>query len=117
MKTQEAVKLFEALSSDIRLDLFRLLVKNAPQGLVAGDIAKELGIPPTNLSFHLRALTSAGLAHVEKEGRFLRYRADIPLMLEVIAYLTSECCHNSPEQCANYRQASGIAPEFLPERK
>lgn len=53
MKTENASSLFEALSSDIRLEIFRLLVKHAPDGLVAGDIANQLNIPANNLSFHL----------------------------------------------------------------
>ena len=36
MQTKQATKIFEALSSDVRLDLFRLLVKHAPDGLVQG---------------------------------------------------------------------------------
>lgn len=116
MKTKQASKIFEALSSEVRLDLFRLLVKNAPEGLVAGEIAKLLDIPSTNLSFHLRAIVHSGLAKVEKEGRFMRYKANIPLMLEIIAYLTAECCANAPEQCQKFRRASQIDPDFLPER-
>ncbi len=114
METKQASTIFEALSSDVRLELFRLLVRNAPDGLVAGDISKQLGIPSTNLSFHLKAVLYSGLVSVEKEGRFLRYRANIPLMLETISYLTSECCQNTPEQCRKYRLESGVAPEVLP---
>ena len=91
MKTENASSLFEALSSDIRLEIFRLLVKHAPDGLVAGDIANQLNIPANNLSFHLKNLTHSGMVSMEKEGRFLRYRASIPLMLDLIAYLTEEC--------------------------
>ena len=114
MKTTRATSIFEALSSAARLDIFRLLVKHAPDGLVAGEIAKLLGIPPTNLSFHLKTLLHSGLAGMEKEGRFWRYRANIPLMLETIAYLTAECCSGHPEQCQCYRTASGVSPHFLP---
>ncbi len=103
METKHAATIFEALSSESRLDIFRLLVKYAPEGLVAGEIARRLGIPSTNLSFHLKAIVHSGLASVEKEGRYLRYRANIPLMLGVIAYLTSECCSGRPEECARYR--------------
>ena len=78
MKTENASSLFEALSSDIRLEIFRLLVKHAPDGLVAGDIANQLNIPANNLSFHLKNLTHSGMVSMEKEGRFLRYRASIP---------------------------------------
>lgn len=115
MKSDIACKIFEALSSEIRLELFRLLVKNAPEGLVAGDIAKRLGVPSTNLSFHLKAIVHSGLAEAEKEGRFMRYKANIPLMLDVVAYLTSECCSGAPSQCKKYRDASGVNQELLPK--
>lgn len=114
METQHATPIFEALSAGARLDIFRLLVKYAPDGLVAGEIAKMLGIPSTNLSFHLKALLHSGLVGMEKEGRFWRYRANIPLMLETIAYLTAECCSGKPEQCRTWRAESGVAPAFLP---
>ena len=116
MQSKHASKIFEALSSDVRLDLFRLLVKNAPDGLVQGDIAKQLDIPSTNLSFHLKAIVQSGLVDVEREGRFMRYKANIPLMLETISYLTSECCSNHPEECQKFRKASTVLPEFLPKR-
>lgn len=92
MKTENAAPIFEALSSGARLDVFRLLVRYAPDGLVAGEIAKKLDIPATNLSFHLKTLLHSGLVEMEKEGRFWRYRANVPLMLEIISYLTDHCC-------------------------
>lgn len=116
MESRRASKIFEALSSDVRLDLFRLLVKNAPDGLVAGDIAKQLGVPSTNLSFHLKNIVQSGLVNVEREGRFMRYKASIPLMLDIIAYLTAECCSGDPAQCQAFRKASTVAPGILPER-
>ena len=116
MESKRASKIFEALSSDVRLDLFRLLVKNAPDGLVAGDIAKQLQLPSTNLSFHLKAIVQSGLADVEREGRFMRYKANIPLMLEIIAYLTSECCSGNPEECQKFREASAVMPGILLKR-
>lgn len=115
MKTKQASLLFEALSSDVRLDLFRLLVKNAPGGLVAGEISKQLKISSTNLSFHLKAIVHSGLASMEKEGRFMRYRANIPLMLDMIAYLTAECCSGNPEECQKYRAASAVPEDLLPK--
>ncbi len=74
--------------------------------MVAGEIASTLDIPPTNLSFHLKALTQAGLLSVTQEGRFQRYRANIPLMLDLIGYLTQECCAGQPEQCLELRTPS-----------
>jgi hypothetical protein len=92
MNQDIATTVFESLASGIRL--------------VAGEIAATLGLPPNNLSFHLKGLT--------QEGRFQRYRANLPLMLELIAYLTAECCGGHPEQCATLGQAAGCSPALLP---
>ena len=101
MEKLSAVKVFESLSSGVRLDIYRLLVRTGPQGLVAGEIASTLAIPATNLSFHLKALTQAQLVSVVQEGRFQRFRANLALMQELIAYLTEECCAGHPEQCGD----------------
>ncbi|MGL4859562.1 MAG: ArsR/SmtB family transcription factor [Enterobacteriaceae bacterium] len=114
MKTKTATPIFEALSSAIRLDVYRLLVRAGLEGMVAGEIASTLAVPPTNLSFHLKTLTQSGLLTVEQEGRYQRYRANIPLMLELIAYLTEECCSGHPEQCADFRLASSCSASLLP---
>lgn len=102
-----AAAVFESLSSSIRLDVFRLLVKHAPTGLVAGEIASELALPPTNLSFHLKAMTHAGLVNVTQEGRYLRYRADLTMMQSLIDFLTAECCTGHPEYCFDQTTATG----------
>ena len=99
MNKELATTLFESLASGVRLDVFRLLVKHAPVGLVAGDIATQLELPATNLSFHLKAMTYAGLVHVTQEGRYQRYRANLMMMQALIDYLTAECCTGQPEQC------------------
>ncbi len=99
MEQRTAITVFESLSSGVRLDVFRLLVRMGQEGMVAGDIATTLGVPPTNLSFHLKALTHAGLVTATQEGRFQRYRANLTLMSELIAYLTEECCAGQAELC------------------
>lgn len=114
MEKRLATTIFESLSSGVRLDAYRLLVKKGAQGMVAGEIASALDIPPTNLSFHLKALTQAGMLAVTQEGRFQRYRANIPLMLDLIAYLTEECCAGHPEQCADLHAASRCPETLLP---
>ncbi|NLX15873.1 MAG: helix-turn-helix transcriptional regulator [Ramlibacter sp.] len=100
MQQTAALAIFESLSSAVRLDIYRLLVKRGTEGMVAGEIATELQLPPANLSFHFKALVQSGLLTVEQEGRFQRYRAHMPLMLDLIDYLVKECCDGHPEQCA-----------------
>ena len=99
MDKQLATTLFESLASGIRLDIFRLLVKHAPTGLVAGEIASLLSLPPTNLSFHLKAMIHASLINVTQEGRYQRYRANLAVMQALIDYLTAECCSGHPKHC------------------
>jgi ArsR family transcriptional regulator, arsenate/arsenite/antimonite-responsive transcriptional repressor len=117
MKNQTATQIFESLASGIRLDIYRLLIKVGTDGMVAGQIATTLDLPPNNLSFHLKAMTHSKLLSVEQEGRFQRYRANIPQMLELIAYLTEECCAGQPEQCADLRSASLCCETVLPPLK
>ncbi|WP_337073881.1 ArsR/SmtB family transcription factor [Aeromonas veronii] len=114
MNKEMATKVFESLASGIRLEVWRLLVKAGLEGRVAGELASELDIAPNTLSFHLKAMLNAGLLSVEQEGRFLRYRANIPLMLDVIAYLTEECCAGHPEACGMMRAESACSPHVLP---
>lgn len=108
MEPQTATSIFEVLTSEARLAIFRLLVKYAPQGLVAGEISRLLDIPKTNLSFHLKSIVHGGLARMEREGRNTRYKANIALMREIIAYLTEECCRGNPDQCGT---GNGATPE------
>ena len=118
MKNERATAIFVSLSSGVRLDLFRLLVRQGEAGLVAGEISSALGVPPSNLSFHLKALVHAGLLSVQQEGRFQRYSANIPLMLDVITYLTNECCAGHPGQCMELRAVpTSSAPAPLPVAK
>jgi len=109
-----ATQLFESLASPVQLDIFKLLVKQGPGGLVAGKIASQLGLPATNLSFHLKNLTQTGLLSVEQKGRYQRYRADIPLILELISFLAHECCAGHPGLCLDFRAGSSCSPEVLP---
>ena len=101
MDKLSATTVFESLASGVRLDIYRLLVRVGPQGMVAGDISTALAVPPTNLSFHLKALSQARLVSVVQEGRFQRYRANLALMQDLIRYLTEECCAGHPEQCGD----------------
>lgn len=112
MEKNTAITLFESLSSGVRLDVFRLLVRQGPEGLVAGEIAAALELPPTNLSFHLKALAQAGLVTASQEGRFLRYRANLSLMVELIAWLTEECCEGNPGLCGDF-SAQALCPQCL----
>jgi len=116
MDRDAATTIFETLSSGVRLDAFRLLVKAGPEGMVAGEIAAALGMAPTNLSFHLKAMSHAGLVTATREGRYQRYRADLTLMVSLVGYLTEECCGSRPEICGDFSERA-ICPTSAPSAK
>ena len=92
MDNKSAIDIFAALAQETRLDIFRLLVRAGGDGLAAGAIARELAVPTTTLSFHLKELKSAGVILCTRQGRSLIYRPDFPVMGAMIGYLTTQCC-------------------------
>lgn len=65
---------FQALADEIRFRVCRLLVATG-QDVIAGTLARVLGIPSSHLSKHLQILEAAGLVSMVKAGRFRRARA------------------------------------------
>jgi DNA-binding transcriptional ArsR family regulator len=92
MDTQEAVRSLAALAQDSRLEVFRLLVQAGPDGIAAGEIAERLAIPGSTLSFHVKALSQAGLVDSRQEGRFIYYTASYRAVNALIAFLSENCC-------------------------
>ncbi|MEX6723498.1 ArsR/SmtB family transcription factor [Parapedomonas caeni] len=84
-----------ALAQDVRLALFRLLVRAGPAGMPAGRIAEALAVPNSSLSFHLAQLTQAGLIRQQRQGRSLVYSADYAAMNALVGYLMENCCQGS----------------------
>jgi ArsR family transcriptional regulator len=117
MDKTTAVRMFESLASGARLDVYRLLVQQGPEGMVAGAIAQAVGIAPTTLSFHLKAMSHAGLVTVEPQGRYLRYRANRPNMLAMVAFLTEECCGGHPELCLDVAERCAPAEPAMATAK
>ncbi len=86
---------FAAMGAEPRLRIMQLLLKAHPQGLVAGDIQEELGIPASTLSHHLDKLKNEELVRVRREGTFLWHTADTGTLQEILAFLYAECCTGS----------------------
>ena len=99
MEEKNALVALGALAQETRLELFRLLIQFAPNGLPAGEIAERLGVPAPTLSFHLKELSRAGLVEFRSEGRFVIYRARVDALQELIGFLTDNCCQGAPQQC------------------
>lgn len=99
MDTKQAVEALAALSQDMRLDVFRLLVRTGPGGLCAGEIAERLAVRQNTLSTNLGVLTRAGLLVSAREGRSIRYFADLDGMRRLLGFLLEDCCGGRPETC------------------
>ena len=100
MENKEAVTALAALAQESRLAVFRLLVRNAPEGLTAGVIGEQLDVPAPTLSFHLKALAQAGLVSTVQEGRYVRYRAEIATINALTDFLTEDCCGGDSARCS-----------------
>lgn len=96
MDTLTAADLLAALGHESRLSIFRLLVEAGPEGIHASAIGERLELAPATLSFHLAHLSRTGLIVGNRESRFIHYSANFSTMDELIAFLTSNCCHGNP---------------------
>lgn len=92
MKMLQTVDALGALAHARRLAAYRLLVQAGPEGLPAGAIAEQLGLPASSLSFHLAHLHRARLLTQRRESRSLIYAADFARMNALVGFLTENCC-------------------------
>jgi ArsR family transcriptional regulator len=99
MDKKLALSALAALGQDTRLEVFRLLVQAGGDGLPAGEIASRLGTVQNTMSAHLKVLDHAGLVRAERDGRVVRYVADMTGFRDLLAYLMEDCCNGSPELC------------------
>jgi ArsR family transcriptional regulator, arsenate/arsenite/antimonite-responsive transcriptional repressor len=84
--------MLSALGAEARLRILRLLLTAHPDGMVVGEIGEELEIPNSTLSHHLDKLRNEGLVSMQREGTFLRYRANTTSLEELLGFLYAECC-------------------------
>jgi DNA-binding transcriptional ArsR family regulator len=105
MDRTAALLALAALGQETRLEVFRLLVQAGGLGVPAGEIARRLGTVQNTMSAHLKILGQAGLVHAERDGRSIRYRADMTGFRDLLAYLMEDCCNGAPELCQPILQA------------
>jgi DNA-binding transcriptional ArsR family regulator len=96
MDSNLAIRSLAALAHESRLAVFRMLVTAGPDGLPAGQIAQQLGVSPSSLSFHLKDLSHAELATSHQDGRYVFYSANFAAMNDLIGFLTENCCAGAP---------------------
>lgn len=100
MDNARIIAALAALAQGTRLDVFRLLVMHEPEGLPAGQLARELATPHNTMSSHLAILSRAGLISGERHSRSIVYRANLDGLREVMTYLVKDCCGGRSELCA-----------------
>lgn len=84
--------MFSAMGTGPRLRIMRVLLSVHPEGMVAGEIGDDLGIPPSTLSHHLEKLKNEDLVQVRREGTYLRYSANTEVLQQLLRFLYAECC-------------------------
>jgi DNA-binding transcriptional ArsR family regulator len=99
MDKKAALAALAALGQETRLEVFRLLVQAGDQGVPAGEIASLLGTVQNTMSAHLKVLGHAGLVRAERDGRTIRYTADMTGFRDLLAFLMEDCCNGRPELC------------------
>ncbi len=114
MNNENAVRALTALAQIHRLGIFKLLIRQGPSGLTAGEISTQMNISATSASFHLKELVRAGLIFATRDGRFLRYATHVDGMRELLTFLTEDCCQGRPEICG---QSFSSSDEFCKTRE
>ena len=77
--------LFQALADPYRVRVIELL---RDRELCACDLAEQLGISPSKLSFHLKTLKEAGFVRGKQEGRWIYYRLNLQQFMVLEEYLS-----------------------------
>jgi DNA-binding transcriptional ArsR family regulator len=108
MDKNEAIDVFNALSQTTRLDTFRLLMQHEPEGLAAGEIARQLGVPQNTMSSHLAILTRARLIEPERQSRTIIYRVIVDRIRQITSFLVQDCCGGRADLC------DPLVAEFTP---
>jgi ArsR family transcriptional regulator, arsenate/arsenite/antimonite-responsive transcriptional repressor len=110
MDSNLVVRALGALAHESRLAVFRLLVVAGPDGMPAGEIAQQVGLSPSSLSFHLKDLTHAELVKPRQDGRFVFYAANFEAMTGLIGFLTENCCAGATCAASDLSDCCGKNP-------
>ncbi len=111
MESNIAIRAFSALGHDGRLAVFRLLMRHAPHGVRAGEIAAALAMRPNTLSTNLGLLQDAGLIRSCRDGRAILYCVNLPATGALAAYFINDVGRSRPDL------TSHLAQPTFPDRK
>lgn len=100
MEMNQALSAFAALSQDTRLQVFRALIRAGAEGMAAGELSAALDVRQNTMSANLSVLLNAGLVRNRREGRSIRYFADVEGLRGLLSFLLEDCCGGRADQCA-----------------
>jgi len=100
MDKRKSLDALSALSQEMRLDIFRLLTRAEPVGMCAGEIGAAVEGRQNTVSTNLAILARAGLIRSVREGRSVRYFADLDGMSGLLSFLMEDCCDGNPDICS-----------------
>ena len=106
MPDTQAAPMLAALGSEVRLGLFRQLMRAGRDGLSVTGLQRASGIPPSTLGHHVTALVASGLVSQERQGRELICRAEYADIRRLSAFLLSECCADAACEPAPQREVA-----------
>ena len=87
---------YTAVTHEVRLRMLLRLRRAHPDGMVVGELQREIGVPASTLSHHLDVLVQEGLVRQRREGRYLRNFTDEQGLGELIHFL-EECLPRTGE--------------------
>ncbi|MEM6679400.1 MAG: helix-turn-helix domain-containing protein [Pseudomonadota bacterium] len=111
MQTNEVLAALSALGHPRRLEAFRLLVTMGEDGLLAGEVADRLSAKQNTMSTNLSVLLRAGLVRAVREGRGVRYSADMGTFAAMLQYLIGDCCSGNPKM---FQQLTQMVSDVVP---
>ena len=76
--------LFKALNDPTRREILKLLKK---KDLTAGEIADAFNISKPSISHHLEILKHADLVTSEKQGQYVMYSINTPILDDLLSYI------------------------------
>ena len=99
MDFNQSLIALSALGQEMRLDVFRLLIRAGLHGMQAGEISDALNVRQNTMSANLSVLMRAGLIRNAREGRAIRYYADLDGTRGLLAFLMEDCCGGNADLC------------------
>ncbi|MEJ2516879.1 MAG: metalloregulator ArsR/SmtB family transcription factor [Methyloceanibacter sp.] len=99
MDFNQSLIALSALGQETRLEVFRLLIRAGHKGMQAGDISEALGVRQNTMSANLGVLLRAGLIRNAREGRIIRYYANIDGIRGLLEFLMEDCCGGNAALC------------------